>query len=312
MTVSERASKKRVIVAVCTYRRNEPLRLLLNACLRNAEGVRDEAAIGLVIVDDSPDQEARGVAEEFANSFELGLVYLSSRSGNISIARNMAIEAAAGRGDWIAMTDDDCEPDDRWLASLLDTQSRTGCDVATGLMLRRPGATAPAWLLRQNFLSLGEFSAHEGQELATAFTNNCLISSDAIKRLAHWRFDPSLGEIGGEDMVFFAKAKSGGLHLCFSSNAIVHENEPAERLTLAYQLRRYYWHGNSSYVTQTRKGVSRGRMFVHGGMSLLRGLAYSPTRLLNGKTPHFRFGLALVAEGAGKISGSLGARVRHH
>jgi hypothetical protein len=75
------------------------------------------------------------------------------------------------------MTDDDCEPDDHWLASLLETHQRTGCDVATGLMLRRPGATAPTWLLNQGFLSLGEFRGEEGQVLPVAFTNNCLISS---------------------------------------------------------------------------------------------------------------------------------------
>jgi succinoglycan biosynthesis protein ExoM len=126
------------------------------------------------------------------------------------------------------------------------------------------------------------------------------------------RFDPELGKIGGEDMVFFSLAKSKGMMIRFSRSAIVHENEPADRLTFRYQLYRYFWHGNSSYVTQLRNGVGRPRLFVHGGMSLIRAALYSPTRLATGRKPHFRMGLALLAEAAGKIVGFFGVRINHH
>lgn len=302
----------RVIVAVCTYHRNEPLKVLLTVCRRIAKNLEHAVAVGIVIVDDSQNQEARSIVDQFNEVFELGLVYLSSQSGNISVARNMAIEDAAARGNWIAMTDDDCEPDDQWLSSLLATQQRTGCDVATGLMLRRPGALAPSWLLSQGFLSLGEFLSDEGDELPIAFTNNCLISSQWILQNQDLRFDPTLGEIGGEDMVFFGLAKAKGMTIRFSKLAIVHENEPADRLTFGYQMRRYFWHGNSSYVTQSRNGVSRPRLLVHGGMSLIRAAVHSPMRLMKGQKPHFRLGLALLAEAAGKIAGSFGAKIKHH
>lgn len=306
------SARVRVIVAVCTYHRNEPLRTLLAACERLAQGLMSSASIGVVVVDDSQEEEARTVAEQFEQSFELGLCYLSAKSGNISVARNMAIEAAAERGDWIAMTDDDCEPSDVWLAALLDTQRSTGCDIATGLMLRRAGTSAPAWLLDQGFLALGEFPFKDGQEMAVAFTNNCLISSKWIRDDKELRFDPALGKIGGEDMVFFKLARAKGMKICFSHAAIVYENQPADRLTFQYQLRRYFWHGNSSYVTQSRTGLSYGRLLVHASMSLLRGASYSPARLMKGKPPHFRLGLALVAEGAGKMAGAFGAKIKHH
>ena len=304
--------RTRIIVAVCTFNRNEPLTSLLKACLRNADMLGQKAAVGVVVVDDSSDATAQPVAHKFETEFELGLHYVSSASGNISVARNIALEDAAGRGEWVAMTDDDCEPENKWLQSLLNVQTQTASDVVTGLMLRRPSAPAPAWLIDQGFLALGEFALADGRELQVAFTNNCLISSRWVREHRDLRFDQSLGRTGGEDMVFFGLARAKGMRICFSKRAIVYENEPAERLTFRYQLWRYYWHGNSSVVTQTRNGVARSRMFIHGCMSLLRAVSYSPRRLLGSKQPHFRLGLAMIGEAVGKLFGSLGIKVNHH
>jgi succinoglycan biosynthesis protein ExoM len=305
-------NKAKVILAVCTYHRNEPLTVLLQACLRNAQVLGSRVALGVVVVDDSLDGTAATVARQFDGAFELGLEYASSASENISVARNLALVKAMDRGDWIAMTDDDCEPTDTWLESLLAVQEQTDADVVTGLMLRRPGASAPSWLVNQGFLQFGEFEAADGQELSIAFTNNCLISSRWARERDDLRFDPNLGRIGGEDMVFFQLARSLGMRIHFSRGAIVHENEPADRLTLQYQITRYFWYGNSSFVTETRKGVSRPRMLARGGKAMLRAILYSPLRLLRGQPPHFVFSIALIAEASGNLLGSLGVRVRHH
>ena len=304
--------RTKIIVAVCTYHRNEPLTKLLISCAKNAEIVSAQASVGVVIVDDSSNSTARPVSQAFEKSFELGLDYISSASGNISVARNLALENAAARGDYIAMTDDDCEPNETWLRSLLSSLASSAPDVVTGLMLRRPDAPAPTWLIDQGFLTLGEFNPKEGEDLEVAFTNNCLICSSCILKHRDLRFDERLGKIGGEDMVFFMNARKKGLRIAFSQNAIVYENEPAERLTFRYQLWRYYWHGNSSVVTQIRNGVSRPRMFIHGGMSLLRAMAYSPRRTICNTRPQFRMGAALTGEALGKLLGSLGVEVKHH
>jgi glycosyltransferase involved in cell wall biosynthesis len=280
--------------------------------LRNADSISQKAAVGVVIVDDTDDLTAQPVAEKFRTTFELGLHYVSAASGNISVARNMGLEDASLRGEWIAMTDDDCEPEDTWLACLLDVQARTAADVVTGLMLRRPSVPAANWLIDQGFLKLGEFAPADGEDLQVAFTNNCLISSRCVRHYRDLRFDDRLGRIGGEDMVFFGQARAKGMRICFSKEAIVYENEPAERLTYQYQLWRYYWHGNSSVVTQTRNGVRRSRMFIHGCMSLVRAISYSPRRLICSQKPHFRYSLALIGEAVGKLFGSLGIKVNHH
>ena len=62
-----------IAVAICTYKRNELLTRLLEALLVCAEQVRDRAAVGVALVDDTPDGQARVVADAFADRFELGL-----------------------------------------------------------------------------------------------------------------------------------------------------------------------------------------------------------------------------------------------
>src|SRR5258707_3644741 len=132
-----------IAVAICTYNRNEELAILLNALLISVEHLEGRARVGVVIVDDTADGKAVSVVGGFSNRFELGIRYRISGRQNISLARNMAIEAASEIADWTAMIDDDCEPTEQWLAALFDTQQRTQADAVTGPMVRRVPAGGP-------------------------------------------------------------------------------------------------------------------------------------------------------------------------
>ncbi len=134
---SEPEARDSVAVAVCTYNRHEPLRALLEAVAVNADRLGARAAVGVVVVDDSQDANARPVAEAFQGRFELGLEYRHSGRQNISLARNLALETALPLAQWTAMTDDDCLPVPGWLERLLAMQRATGADAVIGPMLRR-------------------------------------------------------------------------------------------------------------------------------------------------------------------------------
>jgi succinoglycan biosynthesis protein ExoM len=312
-SVGEKIVKRNtsITVAVCTYNRNGPLTKLLNALKACAEDVKQAASIGVVIVDDTAHGGARAIAEAFQGHFEHGLVYRISGHRNISIARNLALETAAPLGQWVAMTDDDCEPAVNWLSSLLDVQTRTKADAVTGPMIRRLPPASPAWLSNEPFLSLGGTTVQDGQEMTTAFTNNTMISSAWFLSHPEVRFDPQFGTIGGEDMAFFRAAHAGGLKIHFSTDGFVYENEPASRTTLRYQLRRFYWHGNSSCVTLTQQGHHPVRAFVHGVATFARALRRPVARMCRGKTPQLRYTLASILLSTGIVVGSLGARVKH-
>lgn len=300
-----------IAVAICTFKRNEPLTLLLESLIASAERVRDRAAVGIVIVDDTKDEQARPVAEAFANRFELGLHYRVSGKQNISLARNLAIATAMELGEWTAMTDDDCEVPGHWLEALLETQERTGADAVTGRMVRRVPEGSPRWITEEPFLELGVEQFGDGAEMPSAATFNTMISSAWLKTNPDIRFAPAYGVVGGEDMVFFRAAKAAGLSIRFSEQGFVYENESAERSTLRYQLYVYFWHGNSAALSCIESGMSRPRMFVHGAASLVRALGRPIGRSLRGKSPQLRFGLAQSLHAVGKLLGTIGIRIEH-
>ena len=300
-----------IAVAICTYKRNEPLAVLLESLIACAERVQERSAVGVVIDDDTRDELARPVADAFAGRFEVGLRYRVSGKQNISMARNLAIETAMDLADWTAMTDDDCETPDHWLEALLETQARTGADAVTGRMVRRVPDGSSRWITEEPFLELGVEQFADGTEMPSAATFNTMISSDWLKANPEIRFAPAYGVVGGEDMVFFRAAKAAGLSIRFSEQGFVYENESAERATLGYQLYVYFWHGNSASLSCIESGMSRPRMFVHGAASLVRASGRPFGRMLRGEKPQLRFGLAQVLHAVGKLLGTFGVRIEH-
>lgn len=300
-----------IAVAICTFKRNQDLTVLLRALLACAERVRERAAIGVVVVDDTATGDARVVAERFADDFELGLHYRISGRQNISLARNMAVEAAIGIAEWTAMTDDDCEPPPEWLERLLDGQGRTDVDCVTGRMIRRAPPGSPRWLMDEPFFELGVEEPADGAEMEAGATFNSMARSRWLKDHADVRFDPAFGVVGGEDMVFFRAARRAGLRICFVAGAHVYENESAARATFRYQLYVHLWHGNSASLSSMRSGIPRWRMAIHGGASLVRAFRRPVARVAAGRTPQLRYSLADVLHATGKLAGVLGMRVRH-
>lgn len=300
-----------VAVAICTYKRNEDLAVLLRALIACAERVRDRAAIGVAVIDDTAEGGARSVVEAFADKFELGLEYRISGKQNISLARNLAIGTAMDMADWTAMTDDDCEPPVEWIEALLDVQARTNADAVTGRMIRRAPPGSPKWLDDEPFFDLGVEETADGAELAAGATFNSMIRSAWLKAHPDIRFDPAFGVIGGEDMVFFRAAAAAGLSVRYAAAAFVYENESKARATLGYQLYIHYWHGNSAYHSMVESGSPRWRMAIHGMASLGRAAVRPASRLVRGRSPQLRYGLASVLHATGKLVGLAGVRVKH-
>ena len=305
--------KTTVAVAVCTYNRNGPLEVLLEALLANTPCLGNRAAVGVVVVDDSSEGNARSVVARFEGRFELGTLYRLSGRQNISIARNLAIDAAAELAEWVAMTDDDCEPVPEWLEALLEAQRRTQADAVTGPYRRRVPPGAPSWLRHEPFLEIATDPDGDGDPVASVGTNNSMISSAWWQKHPEARFSPVLGVTGGEDMVFYRRAHAAGLRVSYAQRAVVYENEPPSRLRLGYQLWHFFWIGNSSYVTRLETGqASRLRMFLQGGNTIRKALTRTTRRTLSGQTPQLRYCLATILQGLGTMIGPLGIRIPHH
>ena len=302
----------RIAVSVCTYQRNDELRRLLDSLLVAATELGDAAAVGVVVVDDNADGRARAVADEYDHRFELGVTYCHTAARNISIARNAGLESGIRSADWIAMTDDDCIVPPGWMAGHLAMLDRFDADASTGSMLLTFPDGSPSWLDDEPFASLGLMHHDDGERVPRCGTNNSMLSAQWLREHPDVRFDPELGRLGGEDMVFYRTAMQQGLHARFAEAAPVYELEPASRATLRYQLSRALWIGNTEAVTNLRAGdFGRSRLALRAAKRLLQAVTRPGRRLLDGDGPQLRFAAAQCSQAIGLLLGALGRELEH-
>lgn len=311
--VRDPAALPRVAACVCTHRRNEQLRRILERFVEiDAQG-EGRYALGVVVVDDNPGGDAEPVVAEFASAYALGVHYRRSGHENISLARNVALSAGIEIGDVIVMTDDDCLPEVTWVDALLATQRATGAGTVSGPHLAMLPADAPRWIVEQ------EVFEHEHEVLADQApmrigqTNNCLLDVGWLRDHPDHRFDPEFGRTGGEDMVFFRGAIDLGLRSVHSAAARVHHLEPLEDLTFRVILRSRYWWGTSEATTNlVATDASRLRLALRGVRRTMKAVARPVARLLRVRPPHVRSAALDAANGVGLVVGALGHRVNHH
>ena len=302
----------RIAACVCTYRRNEPLARLLER-LAEIQAASPELQLAVVIADDNPGATAREVSERFASRFALGVHHLVNGTQNISNGRNLVLAAAVDLAEFAVMTDDDCVPEPQWLQALLATQAATGADAVTGPMLADIPDTAPRWIRDEGlFAQLEEFPTAD-EPIDHGQTNNCLITCAWLRANREHRFDPELGRLGGEDMVFFRGAVQRGMRSYFSAAARVHAIEPMAELQLRALWRTYFWLGNSEAVTNRTLGSAGAvRLLARGGKRTVLAAVRPVQRALRRRPLQLRSSSVLVARGLGLVVGAFGVRVRHH
>ncbi len=300
-------------VYACTYQRNDLLATLLRSLLVAAGNVRGRARVGVAVADDNPDGRARSVVQGFAGQFELGVHYRHTGSGNISIARNAGIAAVLEFADLVAMTDDDCEVSPQWFAAGLDMLSATNATAVTGPIIRRYPPGSLRCFEEPPFLSVVTFNCQDGARVPLGVTANTVISAKWLRSHPDARFNPSLGRVGGEDMVFFKRAVRAGLEIRYAADAVVYEIVPPNRTRLSHELWISLYLGNSSSVTALEcNEATRLRLVLRGGNVARRGVQRTLERLARGASPQWRHAAAQVLQGLGATIGALGVRLRHH
>ena len=310
-TPMSNADRARVAVCVCTYRRPDQLDALLHRIRQVAAKAAEYAVVGVVVIDDDPDLSAASVVARHSDEFELGLEYRSTSSGNISTARNTALDVGTAMAEWLAMVDDDCMPDIGWVRELLQTSRLTGADCVSGRCFDVALPGAPAWLSSEPFLT-GFDAPIDGCAIEIGALKNTLVSA-AFLRSHRIRFDVAFGRAGGEDVMFFHACHVAGMFHVYSARAIVREPVPLKRSTLSWQLKRSLWYGNTGAVTSISSGrTSRIRM-CGSGLKQIVVAGVSVSSALVGRRPlQWRYGLAVFLQGVGRTVGSVGVKLPHH
>ena len=192
-----------VTVVMATYNR-APLLARALACLDRQTGCRVE----VVVVDDgSTDDTTEVLRLAAARSPRLRFVSRRTNDGPAT-ARNVGWRLAAS--EWIAFTDDDCEPAPDWAASLLEAAARSGADLVQGRTIPNPA---------QRFAGYWDRSVRVERFSDRYQTCNLLVRRTVLEALDG--FDESF-PFAGEDTDLGWRARKSGCSATYAPEALVH------------------------------------------------------------------------------------------
>ncbi len=235
------AEKQHISVCICTFRRPELLKRLLNELAhQETEGL---FGYSVVVADNDRNRSAEEVAREAATRSQIIVSYCVEPQQNIALARNKALSNA--HGDFIAFIDDDEYPSPNWLCALFKTCIATGADGVLGPVIPYFEHEPPQWAIRGRFF---ERPTHEtGFRIgpSEARTGNVLFRHDLLKG-EDSLFRAEFGT-GGEDVDFFTRLMGKGGVFVWCNEAAAYEAVPPARCTRAFLLRRALLRGSLSF-----------------------------------------------------------------
>lgn len=272
-------------VIIPTYAR--PARLA--ACLKaiaNLEYPRDRFEV-IVVDDGSPeplDETVRPVQGE------LRLTLLRQTNAGPAAARNAG--AARASGSHLAFSDDDCEPDPRWLQAMADRFEQTPRALIGGRIVNRLPSNAYSDASQAITDCTYDRMQRIGGERLFA-TCNIAVSVEEFRQLGG--FSTHFPLAAGEDYDFCHRWQRAGLPAIYAPDAIINHTHD---LTLWTFLRQHYSYGRGLLQFRRR---SSGGVFdtVRGGrISLYLNLLRWPLRHERGLRAWRQVGLIGLSQAA--------------
>lgn len=295
---------------MCSFRRNDLLASLVHTIDRLAAHEVPNGTVSVLIVDDSPEGGAVELIDDLRRCVGVAIDYFASAASDISVARNHALRLGVAHGDFVACLDDDCIPNAGWLRELLRIAEQHQADVVVGHRQFVAADAAPRWLGDEPFLT-ENLRYPDGSVPSRGNTANMLVRS-SWQRSSGLQFRREMGQVGGEDMVFFADAVGVGANIRFAAGSVCDEPCTGRRATFRYQAWRQLWLGNNEAAINTAtREVARARLLARGAKRIALGFAHPVRRLARRKSPQWRWSIALIGHGLGLLVGAIGVRLRH-
>lgn len=236
------ARQLEVAVGVCTYRRASSLLRTLEHVGESIARCGRRAAV-IVVDNDGQDPEVEAAVRAWAARSGIELVFAVESEPGIAAARNRVFGLAGERGArFLAMLDDDEWPDPRWLSALLEAQERSGAVVVGGPVEPVFPPSTPDLARYRRYWSVKP-QLLDGRPFVFC-TCNFLIDLRAISDVPRPLFDPRFGLSGGGDTVFFRGLFFAGHAMDWSDEALVLEEVPPSRASIAWIRTRRFRVGN--------------------------------------------------------------------
>jgi succinoglycan biosynthesis protein ExoM len=291
-----------------TYRRPEMLAEavgMLRAQLDLVPGAR------LLLVDNDEQPSASSAVAEAAGG-DVRVRYVHEPTPGIAAARNRALDEA-GADAVVVFIDDDEQPSEKWLATLLACWEETGAAAVAGRVVSRFAVDPDPWVMATGVFNRPRYST--GDLVAAAATNNLLLDMAQVGAL---RFDLGFGLTGGSDTVFTRGLVAAGGRIVWCDEAPVYDLVPADRATRDWVLARASRVGNSDSRVQVhlappgRRGLARVRETMRGVARVVWGGVRLLWGRLAGSVVHDARGTRLVVRGVGMVRGAWGSHVSEY
>ena len=231
-------------ISVVIPTRNRPQRIM--ACLAAlAAQTYDHDRFEVIVVDDGSDASLAPTVVPFRERMRLELIEQS----NAGPARARNVGAARAAGALLAFTDDDCEPQEDWLAALrAHSQARPDCAIGGHTVNALPkNACSTASQLLVDYLYEYHSRAHsrdpDRAPAAPPFftSNNLAVPASVFRDIGG--FDESFPLAAGEDREFCDRWQQRGYHLFHARDAVVRH---AHALSLARFWRQHVNYGRGA------------------------------------------------------------------
>jgi glycosyltransferase involved in cell wall biosynthesis len=238
---THKAATPHISVCICTYKRPAYLTRLLTALFSQETAGRFSYSVA--VVDNDHLASARAVVADLAAAAPISISYDVEPRQNIALARNKALEHAAG--DFAALIDDDEEPSSDWLLRLLEALEAHDADGVLGPVLPRFESAPPDWALRGRCFERPSLPTGTVLRWRQTRTANVLLRRSVFDG-PEGRFREEFG-FGGEDVDFFRRQTAGGKRFVWCAEAKVHEAVPNERCSRRYLLKRALLRGRHPF-----------------------------------------------------------------
>jgi glucosyl-dolichyl phosphate glucuronosyltransferase len=284
--------KMTITVVLCTYNRDQSLRIALNSLA--ASVLPESLEWEVLVVDNNSNDRTREIVEEFCNRHPNRFRYLFEAQQGKSYALNSGIREA--RGNVLVFTDDDVTVHPNWLKNLAAALQNDEWAGAGGRVIPAWNCSPPRWLSTESRHAFGPLVGFDPSPKACQLNEapigaNMAYRREMFEKYGGFRTDlgPLAGKYGtNEDSEFGDRLLSKGERLRYEPSALVYHPVPSNRMEKQYFLSWWFHKGQGSI---RQYGVRPGtRYYVRGiPLFLFRNLAVWTFKWMVGINSSHRF-----------------------
>jgi|TARA_B100001142_G_scaffold49921_1_gene47188 GT2 family glycosyltransferase len=225
---------KKLIICICTYKRNESLK----KCLMSLEELKNPKKINIIIlvVDNTKKYQSYNLIKKIKKKFKYKIIQINENKRGVVHARNKALKRLKKLNPgYVSFIDDDCTINKSWLINILKILSSNKADIVTGPQIyfkEKKNINYTKYFEKKYNLDINR--------VKWAATNNVFFTYNIIKK-EKLIFDKYLNKFGmGEDQLFFSTLSKKNYKIYWSKNVKVYERNHGHRTNIYWLIQRSF------------------------------------------------------------------------